>query len=110
MSHYNVNGSLAKTMIQHLVRWVIGSGQFDLAHDGSIGLRADRSALLRAASGLDREQDFHAARFACHIQTRQNGLLPSKSACALLMPISFSISSLSASKARRWRATSTQAR
>lgn len=29
MSHYNVNGSLAKTMIQHLVRWVIGSGQFD---------------------------------------------------------------------------------
>ncbi|MET0534385.1 MAG: NAD(+) synthase [Steroidobacter sp.] len=29
MSHYNVNGSLAKTMIQHLVRWVIDSGQFD---------------------------------------------------------------------------------
>lgn len=31
MSHYNVNGSLAKTLIQHLVRWVIGSGQFDAA-------------------------------------------------------------------------------
>jgi NAD+ synthase (glutamine-hydrolysing) len=29
MSHYNVNGSLAKTLIQHLVRWVISSGQFD---------------------------------------------------------------------------------
>jgi NAD+ synthase (glutamine-hydrolysing) len=29
MSHYNVNGSLAKTLIQHLVRWVIGSRQFD---------------------------------------------------------------------------------
>jgi NAD+ synthase (glutamine-hydrolysing) len=29
MSHYNVNGSLAKTLIQHLVRWVIVSGQFD---------------------------------------------------------------------------------
>lgn len=29
MSHYNVNGSLAKTLIQHLVRWVIASKQFD---------------------------------------------------------------------------------
>jgi NAD+ synthase (glutamine-hydrolysing) len=31
MSHYNVNGSLAKTLVQHLVRWVIDSGQFDAA-------------------------------------------------------------------------------
>ncbi len=31
MSHYNVHGSLAKTLIQHLVRWVISSGQFDTA-------------------------------------------------------------------------------
>ena len=31
MSHYNVNGSLAKTLIQHLVRWVINSNQFDRA-------------------------------------------------------------------------------
>lgn len=38
MSHYNVNGSLAKTMIQHLVRWIIGSGQFD----------ADTSQTLRS--------------------------------------------------------------
>src|SRR6185369_12567726 len=29
MSHYNVNGSVAKTLIQHLIRWVAGSGQFD---------------------------------------------------------------------------------
>ena len=38
MSHYNVNGSLAKTLIQHLIRWVIASGQFD----------ADTSATLRS--------------------------------------------------------------
>jgi NAD+ synthase (glutamine-hydrolysing) len=31
MSHYNVNGSLAKTMIQYLMRWVARSGQFDEA-------------------------------------------------------------------------------
>ena len=29
MSHYNVNGSVAKTLIQHLIRWVATTGQFD---------------------------------------------------------------------------------
>ena len=29
MSHYNVNASVPKTLIQYLIRWVIGSGQFD---------------------------------------------------------------------------------
>ncbi len=29
MSHYNVNGSVAKTLIQHLIRWVAESGQLD---------------------------------------------------------------------------------
>ena len=29
MSHYNVNASVPKTLIQHLIRWVIGTGQLD---------------------------------------------------------------------------------
>jgi NAD+ synthase (glutamine-hydrolysing) len=29
MSHYNVNGSVPKTLIQHLIRWIIGTQQFD---------------------------------------------------------------------------------
>lgn len=29
MSHYNVNGSVPKTLIQHLIRWVAQSGRFD---------------------------------------------------------------------------------
>ena len=29
MSHYNVNAGVPKTLIQHLIRWVIDSGQFD---------------------------------------------------------------------------------
>jgi len=29
MSHYNVNAGVPKTLMQHLIRWVIGSGQFD---------------------------------------------------------------------------------
>jgi NAD+ synthase (glutamine-hydrolysing) len=31
MSHYNVNASVAKTSIQHLIRWAAKSGQFDVA-------------------------------------------------------------------------------
>jgi NAD+ synthase (glutamine-hydrolysing) len=31
MSHYNVNGGVPKTLMQHLIRWVIGSAQFDEA-------------------------------------------------------------------------------
>ena len=29
MSHYNVNAGVPKTFIQHLIRWVIASGQFE---------------------------------------------------------------------------------
>ncbi|HML52229.1 MAG TPA: NAD(+) synthase [Propionicimonas sp.] len=29
MSHYNVNGGVPKTLIQHLIRWVISEGLFD---------------------------------------------------------------------------------
>ena len=28
MSHYNVNGGVPKTLIQHLIRWVISAGEF----------------------------------------------------------------------------------
>ncbi len=31
MSHYNVNGGVPKTLMQHLIRWVISSEQFDEA-------------------------------------------------------------------------------
>lgn len=43
MSHYNVNTSVPKTLIQHLIRWAIATAQFD----------ADTSAVL--ASVLDTE-------------------------------------------------------
>jgi NAD+ synthase (glutamine-hydrolysing) len=29
MSHYNVNASVPKTLVQYLIRWVISSRQFD---------------------------------------------------------------------------------
>ena len=33
MSHYNVNGGVPKTLIQHLIRWVIESSQFEADTD-----------------------------------------------------------------------------
>jgi len=30
MSHYNVNASVPKTLIQHLIRWAVRTGQFEL--------------------------------------------------------------------------------
>ena len=41
MSHYNVNGSLAKTLIQHLIRWTVKTGQFD----GAVGMLSMNSAI-----------------------------------------------------------------
>lgn len=35
MSHYNVNSGVPKTLMQHLIRWVVSSGQFD-AETGEI--------------------------------------------------------------------------
>jgi NAD+ synthase (glutamine-hydrolysing) len=29
MSHYNVNASVPKTLIQHVIRWIVKTGQFD---------------------------------------------------------------------------------
>jgi NAD+ synthase (glutamine-hydrolysing) len=36
MSHYAVNTGVPKTLIQHLIRWVIGDGQFDEAVNATL--------------------------------------------------------------------------
>jgi NAD+ synthase (glutamine-hydrolysing) len=41
MSHYNVNGGIPKTFIQHLIRWVISSRQFDEEVGATLGAILD---------------------------------------------------------------------
>ena len=36
MSHYGVNSGVPKTLIQHLIRWVVSSGQFDEQQRGEV--------------------------------------------------------------------------
>jgi NAD+ synthase (glutamine-hydrolysing) len=41
MSHYNVNGGIPKTFIQHLIRWVISSEQFEPDVSDTLGAILD---------------------------------------------------------------------
>ncbi|OQY44191.1 MAG: NAD(+) synthase [Desulfobacteraceae bacterium 4572_87] len=43
MSHYNVNGSVPKTLIHHLIRWVVKTGQFN----------RETAAVLEAIAGTE---------------------------------------------------------
>jgi NAD+ synthase (glutamine-hydrolysing) len=37
MSHYNVNAGVPKTLVQHLIRWVAGNGEFDESTNDLLG-------------------------------------------------------------------------
>ncbi|GAC1540654.1 MAG: NAD(+) synthase [Herpetosiphon sp.] len=56
MSHYNVNASVPKTLIQHLLRWVIDSGQWDETTSATLRsiLNTEISPELVPAHGSDR--------------------------------------------------------
>jgi NAD+ synthase (glutamine-hydrolysing) len=58
MSHYNVNASVPKTLIQHLIRWVIGSRQFDEPTSATLQsiLDTEISPELVPASGDERDK------------------------------------------------------
>jgi NAD+ synthase (glutamine-hydrolysing) len=58
MSHYNVNASVPKTLIQHLIRWVISSAQFDEATSAILQsiLNTEISPELVPSSSDDRDR------------------------------------------------------
>ena len=62
MSHYNVNAGVPKTLIQHLIRWVISSRQFEgpVQRDARVDPR-DRN-LARAGAGRSRRASRRAPR------------------------------------------------
>ena len=64
MSHYNVNTSVPKTLVQHLIRWVIHTGQFSRGVDRALSavLKAEISPELvpPGAENQDRVQSTEA--------------------------------------------------
>ncbi len=57
MSHYNVNASVPKTLIQYLIRWVIGSGQFDQQTSGFLQGIVDTEISPELVPSSDNEEN-----------------------------------------------------
>jgi NAD+ synthase (glutamine-hydrolysing) len=57
MSHYNVNVSVPKTLIQYLIRWVIASGQFDEEANGILQAILDTEISPELVPHADGEHD-----------------------------------------------------
>ncbi|MDB5524527.1 MAG: nadE [Rhizobium sp.] len=86
MSHYNVNASVPKTLIQHLIRWVIQTGEFDAETDATLEsvlgtlispelVPADANGAMQSTEDKIGPYDLHD--FALYYTTRF-GLRPSK--------------------------------
>ena len=83
MSHYNVNAGVPKTLIQHLIRWVISSRQFDDEVDDTLGaiLGTEISPELVPGEELQSTES-QIGPYALHdftlFYTLRHGLRPSK--------------------------------
>jgi NAD+ synthase (glutamine-hydrolysing) len=89
MSHYNVNASVPKTLIQHLIRWIIDTAQFDPQTSATLQsiLDTEISPELVPHSGDDRDKPAQSTEqrigpyelqdFSTYYITRY-GLRPSK--------------------------------
>jgi len=86
MSHYNVNASVPKTLIQHLIRWVIRSGDFSAEANATLEsvlgtlispelVPADENGVMQSTEDKIGPYDLHD--FALYYTTRF-GLRPSK--------------------------------
>ncbi len=87
MSHYNVNASVPKTLIQYLIRWVCSSGQFDAATAEILNAIVETEIspeLVPSADGDARPQSTEAAIGPYELQDfhlfylTRYGLRPSK--------------------------------
>src|SRR5271166_5859371 len=56
MSHYNVNAGVPKTLIQHLIRWVTSSGQFESAVDAVLQSVLDTEITPELVPGGEEEE------------------------------------------------------
>jgi NAD+ synthase (glutamine-hydrolysing) len=89
MSHYNVNCSVSKTLIQHLIRWVVSSDQFDAATNATLAAilateispelvpHADGDSAKPAQKTADKVGPYELQDFNLYFITR-HGFRPSK--------------------------------
>ena len=83
MSHYNVNAGVPKTLIQHLIRWVISSRQFDDEVGDTLGAILDTEISPELVPGEELQStESQIGPYALHdftlFYTLRHGLRPSK--------------------------------
>ncbi|MFE0511298.1 NAD(+) synthase [Streptomyces sp. NPDC058964] len=83
MSHYNVNSGVPKTLIQHLIRWVISSGQFDEATNETLAAILDTEISPELVPGEELQStESKIGPYALHdftlFHVLRHGLRPSK--------------------------------
>jgi len=66
MSHYNVNGGVPKTLMQHLIRWVVGEGLFG----------AEAGEVLTSILGTEISPELVPAAAGEEIQSTQDAIGP----------------------------------
>ena len=83
MSHYNVNGGVPKTFIQHLIRWVMSSGQFEDEAARTLGSILDTEISPELVPGEELQStESQIGPYALHdfslFYTLRHGFRPSK--------------------------------
>jgi NAD+ synthase (glutamine-hydrolysing) len=83
MSHYNVNAGVPKTLIQHLIRWVISSRQFDEEVGATLGAILDTEISPELVPGDELQStESHIGPYALHdftlFHVLRYGFRPSK--------------------------------
>ncbi|MET7679611.1 NAD(+) synthase [Streptomyces sp. NPDC005423] len=83
MSHYNVNSGVPKTLMQHLIRWVIGSGRFDEETDRTLAAILDTEISPELVPGEEMQStESKIGPYALHdftlFQVLRYGFRPSK--------------------------------
>jgi NAD+ synthase (glutamine-hydrolysing) len=83
MSHYNVNAGVPKTLIQHLIRWVVSSGQFDEEVGATLGAILDTEISPELVPGDELQStESHIGPYALHdftlFHVLRYGFRPSK--------------------------------
>jgi NAD+ synthase (glutamine-hydrolysing) len=83
MSHYNVNAGVPKTLIQHLIRWVISSRQFDDEVGDTLGAILGTEISPELVPGAELQStESQIGPYALHdftlFYTLRHGLRPSK--------------------------------
>jgi NAD+ synthase (glutamine-hydrolysing) len=83
MSHYNVNAGVPKTLIQHLIRWVISSRQFDDEVGATLGAILDTEISPELVPGDELQStESHIGPYALHdftlFHVLRYGFRPSK--------------------------------